>query len=77
MVGARRQVELSHRRPHQTLTLILQLTKLPYLPDAHVGVGDDIRALGVESFESGLLNISGGLYTLANRFTCFTCLIST
>ena len=77
MISTRRQIELSHRRPHQTLTLTLQLTRLPYLPDAHVGVGDDIRALGVESFESGLLNISGGLYTLANRFTGFTCLVST
>src|SRR6266508_5283332 len=46
MIGARRQIELRHRRPHQTLTLrqaqctafCLQLAELPDLPDAHIGV---------------------------------------
>jgi hypothetical protein len=48
VIGTRRQIKLRHRRPHQTLTLrlrstqrdafILQLAKLPYLPDAHIGV---------------------------------------
>ena len=45
-IGARRQIELRHRRPHQTLTLrqaqctafCLQLAELPDLPDAHIGV---------------------------------------
>jgi len=31
LIGTRRQVELSHRRPHQSLTFILQSTKLPNL----------------------------------------------
>jgi len=32
MIGTRQKLELSHRRPHQALTLVLQLAKLPYLP---------------------------------------------
>jgi hypothetical protein len=35
MIGTRRQIELRHRHPHQTLTFILPLAKLPYLPTIH------------------------------------------
>lgn len=33
MIGTCRQIQLSHRRPHQTPTFILYPTKLPNLPD--------------------------------------------
>jgi len=66
MIGACGQLQLTHRRPHQALTFSLQLTKLPDLSDAHIGVGDDVGCFGVGIRESGLLNISGGLYTFAN-----------
>ena len=42
MIGTRRQIELAHRRPLQTLTIILQLARLPYLPRAQIRVTDDI-----------------------------------
>ena len=42
VICTRRQIELTHRHPRQTLTLILQLAKLPYLSDAHIGVADDV-----------------------------------
>jgi hypothetical protein len=42
MIGTRRQVELAHCRPHQTLTFILQLAKLPDLGNPHVRVADDV-----------------------------------
>ena len=46
MIGARRQIELGHRRPHQTLTLLpstllrtsLQPAKLPDLPHTHIHI---------------------------------------
>ena len=49
-IGACGQLQLTHGRPHQALTLqqaqciafSLQLTKLANLPDAHIGVGDDL-----------------------------------
>ncbi len=41
MISTSRQIELTHRCPHQALTFILQLAKLPYLPDAHIGVAED------------------------------------
>jgi penicillin V acylase-like amidase (Ntn superfamily) len=53
MISPRRQIELRHRGPHQALTLILQLAKLPYLPHAHVGVTEKIR--GLEIGESSVL----------------------
>ena len=37
-----RQIHLPHRRTHQTLTFVLQLAKLPYLPDAHTGIVDNL-----------------------------------
>ena len=42
MIRSCRQIHLTHRRPHQTLTFVLQLAKLPYLPDTHVGIADDV-----------------------------------
>ena len=33
MITTRRQIELTHRGPHQILTFNLQLEKLSYLPD--------------------------------------------
>jgi len=42
MMGTLRQIELTHRRPHQTLTFILQLAKLPDLSDAHIGIANNI-----------------------------------
>ena len=49
-IGSCREIHLTHCRPHQALTLrqaqciafSLQLTKLTNLPDAHIGVGNDI-----------------------------------
>jgi hypothetical protein len=40
--GTRRQIHLARRHPHQTLTIILQFAKLPYLPNAHISVRNDI-----------------------------------
>jgi len=37
---------LTHRRSHQALALILQLPKLPYLPDAHIR----IATISLDSF---------------------------
>ena len=65
MIGTRQQIELTHRRSHQTLTFVLQFAKLPYLSDAHIGIADDLRAVTGESL---LLNISRGLYSGAYRF---------
>jgi hypothetical protein len=42
MISPRRQVHLTHRRPHQTLTFVLQLAKLPYLPNAHIRVAYNV-----------------------------------
>jgi len=66
MIGACGQLQLTHRRPHQALTFSLQLTKLPDLSDAHIGVGDDVGCFGVGIRESGLLNISSGLHSCTN-----------
>jgi hypothetical protein len=38
MIGTRRQIELTHRCSHQTLTLALQPAKLASLLDTHVGI---------------------------------------
>jgi len=65
MIGARRQIELTHRREHQTLTFILQFAELPYLPDTHIGVADDV---GLRIGKALLLNIACRLHTIANRF---------
>jgi hypothetical protein len=43
MIGSRRQIELSHRRAYQMLTIVLQLAKLPYLSDAHIGIANDVE----------------------------------
>jgi len=55
MIGTCRQVELTDRHPHQTLTFVLQLAKLPYLPGAHIGVTDDVGGAVIR--EMLLLNI--------------------
>ncbi len=59
VISARREIELRHRRPHQSLTLVLQPAKPPYLPDAHIRVGDDIGRLGIG--KSVALNVARGL----------------
>src|SRR6266540_1814997 len=41
----RRQIDLSHRCSHQTLTILRKLTKLSYLPDSHIRVEDDVGYL--------------------------------
>ena len=38
-----RKIQLRHRRPHQALTIIPQLAKLPYFPDTYVRIADDVR----------------------------------
>ena len=64
MIGMCGQIELRHRRPDQTLTFILQLTKLPYLPHTHIGVTDTIR---LTVFREALaLYVSRGLYACKN-----------
>jgi len=57
MVGSCRQVELTHRGSHQTLTFILQLAKLPYLPYAHVRIAKD-RMLGIKFREAFALFVA-------------------
>jgi len=64
---------MTHGRAHQTLTFILQFAKLPYFPDAHVGVANDIR--GSVGRESNSLKFARRLHTLTNHFTRFTELI--
>ena len=58
--------------PHQALTFRLELTKLPYLADAHVCVANNISGVG----EALILNVSGGLHTLADGLAGFTEFIS-
>jgi hypothetical protein len=72
MIGTGQQIELTYRRPHQTLILVLQSAKLPHLPDAHIDVADDVR-LGI--FKA-LLNIACYLHTLANGLAGFTQTVS-
>jgi len=43
MIGARRQIELTHRCPHQALSLILQPAKLTDLPDTHIRVANNVE----------------------------------
>jgi hypothetical protein len=52
-------------RLHQALTFILQLAKLPNLPDAHIGVANNLRAVTCKSL---LLNVSRSLYARTNLF---------
>ncbi len=73
MIAARRQIELRHGRPHQALTLVLQPAKLPYLPDAHIGVANDIGCS--MTGEALVLNIACGLDSCLNRFGHFACSI--
>jgi hypothetical protein len=47
MITPRRQIQLTHRRPHQALTLLLQPAELPDLPDAHIRIADDVRRSAV------------------------------
>jgi len=42
-IRLRRQIELTYRPLHQTLTFILKLTELPYLPNSHISVAYNIR----------------------------------
>ncbi len=64
MIGARGELQLAHRRAHQALTLILQLTKLAYLTDAHIGVGNNVGGLPI--CKAFVLNIARSLYTGAD-----------
>lgn len=68
VIGSRRQIHLIHSCTHQALTLVLQPAKLPYLPDAHIRVADDI---GFAIRKPLVLNIPRGLDTPANGFTGF------
>jgi hypothetical protein len=43
----RRQIELTHRCPHQALTFSLQLTKLSDLPDTQIDVTNNIRRFAI------------------------------
>ncbi len=72
MIGARRQIELTHCRSHQALTFGLELAKLPDLADAHVGIADDISGVG----EALILYITGDLHALADGFASFAEFIS-
>ena len=67
MISTRGQIQLTHRRSHQTLTFILQLAKLPYLPNTNIRIGKDGMS-GIEFRESCTLNIARGLYARSNRF---------
>jgi len=48
MVSSCRQVHLTHCRTHQTLTFILQFAILPYLPDTHISVTNNIKIVVCE-----------------------------
>ncbi len=71
MIGACRQIELTHRRPHQALTFRLELAKLSYLADAHIGVAEDVGVGRLGVGKSVVLNISGGLHALADGLAGF------
>ena len=71
MICTRRQIELTHRYPHQTLTFVLQLAKLPNLPDAHIRIAED-RMPGLDVQESGSLNIACCLDGFANGLGRFS-----
>jgi hypothetical protein len=75
MIGSCRQIELTHRRTHQTLNFILQLAKLPDLPDAHVGITKDWMPR-IDIRESRALKVACGSHPFANRFAGFTQVIS-
>jgi len=70
MIGSRRQIELRHRRPHQTLTLLLQPAKLPDLPHAHIRITDNVRRTVIR--EARELSLTRGLHACANRLRRFT-----
>ncbi len=72
MIGSRRQIELTHCRPHQALTFGLELAKLPHLADAHIGIANDISGVG----EALILYVSGGLHSLADGLAGFAEFIS-
>jgi len=67
MIGSRRQIELTHCRPHQALTFGLERTKLPYLPDAHVCVAKNIGIGRLGIGKSVMLNVPCGLNALTDR----------
>ena len=54
------------RRTHQTLTLIVQIAKLPNLPDAHIRVCQ--HRIRIEFRESLGLSLTHSLYARSNRF---------
>ena len=62
MIGTRRQIELTHCRPHQTLTFGLKLTKLPYFANTHICVANNVGGMG----EAAVLNISSTLHAPAD-----------
>jgi hypothetical protein len=78
MIGARRQIELGHRRPHQTLTLLpstllrtsLQPAKLPYLPQTHIRITDNVSRTVIR--EARERSLARGLRACANRLRRFT-----
>ena len=42
MISPRGQIELTHCRTHQTLTLVVQFAKLADLRHAHIGITHDL-----------------------------------
>jgi hypothetical protein len=57
MIAPRRQIELAHRRPHQTLTFVLQFAELPDLPNPHIRIAED-RMFGIQLREALPLTIT-------------------
>ena len=57
-------------RPAQHGAFILQLAELPYLPDANIGIANNLgRTVLREAF---VLNIARGLHALTDRFRRFS-----
>ena len=69
VIGTCRQIELTHRRPHQALTFGLEAAKLPDLVDAHVCVAKDIGRL--EIGKSVMLNVPCSLHAFADGLARF------
>ena len=64
MIGARRKVELAHRRAHQAVASFVQFAELAHLGHAHIGVTDNIRRTGLR--KALQLSLAGGLHALAD-----------
>jgi len=67
IIGRRRHIELTHRRTHQVLILVLQIAKLPYVPNTYIRVAKD-GMFGFKFREVFALYIARGLDAFANAF---------